>query len=85
MGQLFMYDLYQVRDCKCTAYVLLRCTGYVNLNFHCEYYLQSRHNMEDFDLFNLDDVDAAFDKIIQLKYNQSVPLKGKIYTCKLNI
>lgn len=40
---------------------------------------QSRHNMEDFDLFTLDDVDAAFDKIIQLKYNQSVPLKGKGY------
>lgn len=34
--------------------------------------------MEDFDLFNLDDVDAAFDKMIQLKYNQSVPMKGKI-------
>lgn len=32
--------------------------------------------MEDFDLFTLDDVDAAFDKIIQLKYNQSVALKG---------
>lgn len=33
--------------------------------------------MEDFDLFTLDDVDAAFDKIVQLKYNQSVPLKGR--------
>lgn len=33
--------------------------------------------MEDFDTFTLDDVDAAFDKIIQLKYNQSVALKGK--------
>uniref|UniRef100_T1J0U4 Cleavage and polyadenylation specificity factor subunit 2 n=1 Tax=Strigamia maritima TaxID=126957 RepID=T1J0U4_STRMM len=38
---------------------------------------QSRHNSEEFDLFTLDDVDAAFDKIIQLKYNQSVSLKGK--------
>ncbi|KAI5746357.1 hypothetical protein M8J77_002710 [Diaphorina citri] len=38
---------------------------------------QSRYNMEDFDLFNLDDVDAAFDKMIQLKYNQSVPMKDK--------
>ncbi|RWS18002.1 cleavage and polyadenylation specificity factor subunit 2-like protein [Dinothrombium tinctorium] len=38
---------------------------------------QSRHNYEDFTLFSLDDVDAAFDKIIQLKYNQSVALKGK--------
>ncbi|KAJ3647638.1 hypothetical protein Zmor_019503 [Zophobas morio] len=40
---------------------------------------QSHHNMEDFDLFSLDDVDATFEKIIQLKYNQSVPLKGKGY------
>ncbi|XP_046401848.1 probable cleavage and polyadenylation specificity factor subunit 2 [Ischnura elegans] len=40
---------------------------------------QSRHNMEEFDLFTLDDVDAAFDKIVQLKYNQSVPMKGKGY------
>lgn len=37
---------------------------------------QSHHNMEDFDIFTLDDVDAAFDKITQLKYNQSVSLKG---------
>ncbi|KAK0073996.1 hypothetical protein PV325_008911, partial [Microctonus aethiopoides] len=40
---------------------------------------QSRHNMEEFDLFTLDDVDAAFDKIVQLKYNQSVAMKGKGY------
>ncbi|XP_058801981.1 probable cleavage and polyadenylation specificity factor subunit 2 [Phymastichus coffea] len=40
---------------------------------------QSRHNMEDFTLFTLDDVDAAFDKIVQLKYNQSISMKGKGY------
>ncbi|CAB0016650.1 unnamed protein product [Nesidiocoris tenuis] len=40
---------------------------------------QSRYNMEEFSLFNLDDVDAAFDKVIQLKYNQTVPMKGKGY------
>lgn len=38
---------------------------------------QSRHNCEDFDLFTLDDVDAAFDLIIQVKYLQTVQLKGK--------
>lgn len=32
---------------------------------------------EDFDLFTLDDVDNSFDKVVQLKYSQSVPLKGK--------
>ncbi|KAL5273884.1 CPSF2 family protein [Megaselia abdita] len=39
----------------------------------------SHYNMYDFDLFSLDDVDSAFDKITQLKYNQSVALKGKGY------
>ena len=39
--------------------------------------LQSHQNYEDFDVFSLDDVDAAFDKIIQLKYSQNVSLKGK--------
>jgi len=32
--------------------------------------------VEDFNLFNLDDVDAAFEKVIQVKYNQIVSLKG---------
>jgi cleavage and polyadenylation specificity factor subunit 2 len=31
---------------------------------------QSRKNYEDFDLFNLDDVDEVFDNFITLKYNQ---------------
>lgn len=39
----------------------------------------SHYNQYDFDLFSLDDVDAAFDRIVQLKYNQSVSLKGKGY------
>ena len=38
---------------------------------------QSRHNCEEFDLFTLDDVDAAFDLIIQVKYSQTVQLKGE--------
>lgn len=39
----------------------------------------SHYNMYDFELFTLDDVDTAFEKITQLKYNQSVSLKGKGY------
>jgi hypothetical protein len=35
--------------------------------------------VEDFTLFNLDDVDSAFDKVIQVKYNQIVSLKGIIF------
>ena len=38
---------------------------------------QSRHNYENFDLFTLDDVDMAFDKVTQVKYNQTIALKGK--------
>ena len=38
---------------------------------------QSHQNYEDFEVFSLDDVDAAFDKIIQLKYSQNVSLKGR--------
>ncbi|XP_059147975.1 cleavage and polyadenylation specificity factor subunit 2-like [Physella acuta] len=38
---------------------------------------QSRHNSQDFDKFTLDDVDVAFDKIIQLEYSQTITLKGK--------
>ncbi|OQR70465.1 putative cleavage and polyadenylation specificity factor subunit 2 isoform 2 [Tropilaelaps mercedesae] len=38
---------------------------------------QSRHNMENFEEFSLDDVDEAFDMITQLKYNQSVIFQGK--------
>lgn len=38
---------------------------------------QSRHNTTDFEIFTLDDVDHAFDKIIQLKYSQTAHLKGK--------
>ncbi|XP_017769181.1 PREDICTED: probable cleavage and polyadenylation specificity factor subunit 2 [Nicrophorus vespilloides] len=40
---------------------------------------QSHTNVEDFNLFTLDDVDLAFEKITQLKYNQSVSMKGKGY------
>lgn len=37
---------------------------------------QSRHNYEEFDLFTLDDIDLAFDKVVQVKYNQTIILKG---------
>ncbi|XP_073994530.1 cleavage and polyadenylation specificity factor subunit 2 [Rhodnius prolixus] len=40
---------------------------------------QSRYNMQEFTIFDLDDVDAAFDKVVQLKYNQTVSMRGKVY------
>lgn len=45
---------------------------------------QSHYNMGNFDLFTLDDVDTAFDKMIQLKYNQSIPMKGLCICFKLS-
>ncbi len=33
---------------------------------------QARHNIEEFSLFTLDEVDLSFEKITQLKYNQTV-------------
>ncbi|VDM96391.1 unnamed protein product [Thelazia callipaeda] len=33
-------------------------------------------SVEDFDLFNLDDVDAAFERVQQVKYSQTILLKG---------
>ena len=38
---------------------------------------QDRANVEDFDLFSLDEVDKTFDMMTQLKYNQTLELKGK--------
>lgn len=49
--------------------------------FFYEYILlfafQSHQNYQEFPHYTLDDVDSAFDKIIQLKYSQHVSLKGK--------
>lgn len=45
--------------------------------FMYDFYLSKCHK-EEFDAFGLDDVDFAFDNITQLKYNQTVNLKGKI-------
>lgn len=44
---------------------------------------QAHRNVSDFDLFTLDDVDAAFDRIVQLKYNQSIDMKGEVFKAVL--
>ncbi len=41
---------------------------------------QSRRNGEEFDLFTLDDVDAAFEQVVQVKYSQTIQLKGQSNT-----
>ncbi|KAH7697660.1 hypothetical protein AAVH_35256 [Aphelenchoides avenae] len=39
-------------------------------------WLSGHNNVEDFTLFNFDDVDAAFEKVQQVKYSQTILLKG---------
>jgi cleavage and polyadenylation specificity factor subunit 2 len=38
--------------------------------------LQGKLSNEDFDLFSFDDIDAVFDRVEQLKYNQTALLRG---------
>ena len=40
---------------------------------------QARHNVEEFDLFSLDEVDKTFEMMTQVKYNQSIQLKGMFF------
>ena len=40
-------------------------------------YLKARHNIEEFDHFTLDEVDACFEKMTQVQYSQTVSLRGK--------
>lgn len=40
-------------------------------------FFQSKYASQDFSTFNLDDVDAAFDLITQVKYQQTVNLHGR--------
>ena len=52
------------------------CNPYFSITFIISNF-QARHNIEEFSLFTLDEVDACFEKMTQLKYSQSVSLKGK--------
>lgn len=40
-------------------------------------FVKGKSNCENFTLFNLNDIDTAFDKVEQLKYSQTVNLTGK--------
>jgi cleavage and polyadenylation specificity factor subunit 2 len=50
----------------------------VNMGRMCMYDLhQAKVNEEEFDVFTLEDVDSAFDKITPLRYSQPTALQGK--------
>lgn len=42
-------------------------------------FCQSRTAVEDFNLFSLDDVDSVFDRVVQLKHNQTEAVRGQDY------
>lgn len=44
-------------------------------------WVNSHTSVEDFNLFNLDDIDAAFERVQQVKYSQTVRLFIKMYLC----
>lgn len=60
---------------KCPAYATVPVYKMGQMFMYDLY--QSHHNSEEFDLFSLDDVDTAFDQVVQVKYSQTVQLKGK--------
>ena len=47
----------------------------------CALLLQAHRNSSDNELYTLDDVDAAFDRVVQLKYSQHVELEGETMPC----
>ncbi|KAI9095542.1 beta-lactamase-like protein [Phlyctochytrium arcticum] len=61
----------------------LNCPAYATVPVHdmgqiCMYdAYQSRTSVEDFNTFTLDDVDSAFDRMVQLRYSQPYSLAGK--------
>lgn len=58
---------------------VFRWIGHVqNCDCQLDFPFQSKHDYEDFDLFTLDHIDEAFDKITQVKYNQTISLKGTV-------
>jgi len=70
MGQMFMYDIFLVKQ----IWIKINSKNRIKTQFIC---LKSRSSSEEFDLFSLDDIDASFEKIQQLKYSQTISLKGK--------
>lgn len=47
-------------------------------------WLNGHVNVEDFNLFNFDDIDVAFEKVQQVKYSQTVLYKIYLYGFKFS-
>jgi cleavage and polyadenylation specificity factor subunit 2 len=60
---------------QCPVYATLPVYKMGQMSMYDTY--QAHANNEEFDVFNLDDVDAAFERLVPLKYSQHYHLAGK--------
>ncbi|KAK5969532.1 Cleavage and polyadenylation specificity factor subunit 2 [Trichostrongylus colubriformis] len=67
---------YLVKYCDLTAPVYCTVPVYKMGMMFMYDWINSLTSVENFELFTLDDVDVAFDRIQKLKFNQTVPLRG---------
>ncbi|KAK8393691.1 hypothetical protein O3P69_006784 [Scylla paramamosain] len=68
---------YMVGKCQLTCPVYATVPVFKMGQMFLYDWYQSHHNYDLVEHFCLDDVDAAFDLITQVKYNQSIPMRGK--------
>ncbi|KAF2359510.1 Zn-dependent metallo-hydrolase RNA specificity domain [Trinorchestia longiramus] len=68
---------YLVGKCQLTCPVYATIPVYKNGQMFMYDWYQSHHSYDEFELFDLDDVDTAFERIIQVKYHQSINMRGK--------
>lgn len=67
---------YLVKYCDLTAPIYCTVPVYKMGMMFMYDWINSLVSVENFELFTLDDVDVAFDRIQKLKFNQTVPLRG---------
>uniref|UniRef100_A0A7I4XRG9 Cleavage and polyadenylation specificity factor subunit 2 n=3 Tax=Trichostrongylidae TaxID=6315 RepID=A0A7I4XRG9_HAECO len=67
---------YLVKYCDLTAPIYCTVPVYKMGMMFMYDWINSLISVENFELFTLDDVDVAFDRIQKLKFNQTVPLRG---------
>ncbi|CAJ0595217.1 unnamed protein product [Cylicocyclus nassatus] len=67
---------YLVKYCDLTAPVYCTVPVYKMGMMFMYDWINSLMTVENFELFTLDDVDVAFDRMQKLKFNQTVPLRG---------
>ncbi|VDK80265.1 unnamed protein product, partial [Onchocerca ochengi] len=67
---------YLVRKCGLNCPIYATVPVYKMGQMFLYDWVNSHTSVEDFNLFNLDDIDAAFERVQQVKYSQMILLKG---------